>query len=214
MKTKPFTLSTPGNRTALAILPEGIQRTGVAERKLQTRKLRFTQSPVLRSHTNVFSHALFLLRSGCADPAPARSRLGGPETARRGGYRPPFGRPPPPRYRTRPLCRADSESEVPPSAPKPCLPIFLFRFPANLTQVTRRRTTRIRPRSPPFPHLLVPNEAMLPAVRAWEWDLRPWALGLPAVPTVPSSFVLRGRSTGQLPALTSSWPLVVAVVRN
>ena len=63
MKTKPFTLSTPGNRTALAILPEGIQRTGVAERKLQTRKLRFTQSPVLRSHTNVFSHALFLLRS-------------------------------------------------------------------------------------------------------------------------------------------------------
>ena len=58
MKTKPFTLSTPGNRTALAILPEGIQRTGVAERKLQTRKLRFTQSPVLRSHMNVFSHAL------------------------------------------------------------------------------------------------------------------------------------------------------------
>ena len=39
------------------------------------------------------------LRSGCADPFPARSCLGGPETAR-------IGRPPPPRYRTRSICRA------------------------------------------------------------------------------------------------------------
>ena len=147
MKTKPFTLSTPGNRTALAILPEGIQRTGVAERKLQTRKLRFTQSPVLRSHTNVFSHALFLLRSGCADPAPARSRLGGPETARRGGYRPPFERPPPPpRYRTRSICRADSESEVPPSAPKPCLPI-----PCESHEGGRRESGRALPPPPSSP---------------------------------------------------------------
>jgi hypothetical protein len=46
-----------------------------------------------------------------------------------------------------------------------------------------RAARRMRPAD-----LLVPSEAMLPAVRAWEWDLRPWALGLPAVPTVPSSF--------------------------
>ena len=46
-----------------------------------------------------------------------------------------------------------------------------------------RAARRMRPAD-----LLVPIEAMLPAVRAWEWDLRPWAVGLPAVPTVPSSF--------------------------
>jgi hypothetical protein len=53
-----FTLSNPGNSTALAILPEGMQRSEDAIRT-QTRKLRgFTKSPVLRSQTNVFSHAL------------------------------------------------------------------------------------------------------------------------------------------------------------
>ena len=46
-----------------------------------------------------------------------------------------------------------------------------------------RAARRMRPAD-----LLVPNEAMLPATRAWEWDLRPWAVGLPAIPTVPSSF--------------------------
>jgi hypothetical protein len=53
-----FTLSNPGNSTALAILPEVMQRSEDAIRT-QTRKLRFTKSPVLRSHTNVFSHALW-----------------------------------------------------------------------------------------------------------------------------------------------------------
>ena len=96
-----------------------------------------------------------VLRSGCADPAPARSRLGGPETARRGGYRPrarpPFGRLTGAllphaieRDRFAAPTPADSESEVPPSAPKPCLP-----SPCESHAGGRRESGRALPPGPP-----------------------------------------------------------------
>ena len=85
----------------------------------------------------------WVLRSGCADPFPARSCLGAPRPPKGGATAPPFGRPPPPRYRTRPVCRAESKAESPPSETKPCLPIPCESFAG--------RATRVRPCSPPLP---------------------------------------------------------------
>jgi hypothetical protein len=99
----------------------------------------------------------------CVVGAPTRPPLGpasrGPRDRPKGRLppvRPPFGRPPPPRYRTRSICRADNESGVPPSAPKPCLPIPCESIAG--------RATRIRPRSPPSP--LVPLGPNPPSTRA------------------------------------------------
>ena len=64
----------------------------------------------------------WVLRSGCADPVHARSPRRGPEPAQRGGLRRPFGRPPPPRYRTRPIAAPTSEG-VPPGTAETRLPI-------------------------------------------------------------------------------------------
>ena len=83
----------------------------------------------------------------CVVGAPTRSPLGpawGPRDRPKGGATaPPFGRPPPPRYRTRPVCRAESKAESPPSETKPCLPIPCESFAG--------RATRVRPCSPPLP---------------------------------------------------------------
>ena len=84
-----------------------------------------------------------VLRSGCADPIPARSCLGAPRPPKGGGYRPPFGRPPPPRYRTRSICRAESESET--AERDETLP------PDPLRIFCRPGATRVRLCSPPLP---------------------------------------------------------------
>ena len=60
-----------------------------------------------------------VLRSGCADPVRAQVP------------------------RTRPVCRAESKAESPPSETKPCLPIPCESFAG--------RATRVRPCSPPLP---------------------------------------------------------------
>ena len=60
-----------------------------------------------------------VLRSGCADPVRAQVP------------------------RTRPVCRAESKAERPPSETKPCLPIPCESFAG--------RATRVRPCSPPLP---------------------------------------------------------------
>ena len=112
--------SSHGNRTAFlpVVLPQG--------------------RPCTRpTHAHGWAGGCCLLRSGCADPLPARSCSGGPRD-----------RPnPSPRYRTRSICRAEGESETAEPdetlPPDPLIPCESF--------AGRPGATRVRPRSPPAP---------------------------------------------------------------
>ena len=54
--------------------------------------------------------------------------------------------------------------------------------------------------------LYVPNTALLPAARPFEWDLRPWASGGAAIPTRPSSFGgQRGPTSVDVEKLHAEW---------
>ena len=64
-----------------------------------------------------------------------------------------------------------------------------------------RAARRMRPAD-----LYVPNTAMLPGTRTFEWDLRPWASGGAAVPTSPSSFGgQRGPTSVDVEKLHAEW---------
>ena len=85
--------------------------------------------------------------------------LGAPKTTRKGGLPPPLRAPSSPRYRTRSIAAPTSEG-VPPSAPKPCLPIP--------SESIAGRATRIRPCSHYGLHTLGFEHAV--EHRTFVWD--------------------------------------------
>ena len=86
----------------------------------------------------------WVLRSGCADPFPARSPAQGPRARRKGRLPPPRRAPSSPRCRTRPIAAPTSEV-VRGARRNPA-----FRFPANLLQTGRRESGRALPPRPPW----------------------------------------------------------------
>ena len=104
----------------------------------------------------------WVLRSGCADPFPARPCLGGPEAARRGGLTPPLRAPSSPALpnaidlprRERVGESAERDETLPPD------PLRIFRRPGDTSPA-------VLPSSPPWMDLIPPRLAP-------SWPLR-WA---------------------------------------
>ena len=104
-----------------------------------------------RTRTRPCTHAHGWAGGCCVVGAPTRSPLGpargprepSPPEGAKGADRPPFGRHPLPRYRTRSICRAEGESET--AEPDETLP------PDSLRISRRPGATRVRPCSPPAP---------------------------------------------------------------